>query len=162
MLCILGTALAVFVPTFVRRVRTNKIAEASELLQDLSTRTAAYYATSWDEGRRDCLPPAAGPTPVVPSVDPVDIDFRSEEVVGHETWIALGFQPDRPVRYSYRYAPDRDGCDLGASEPTVGVTFVAEGDLDGDGVLSTFERRARIEPHGFEPAEALHVHRRIE
>ena len=42
LLCIVGTVVAVFVPTFMDRVRTNKIIEASELLQELSDRTAAY------------------------------------------------------------------------------------------------------------------------
>ena len=128
----------------------------------MSARTAAYYATSWEEGRVHCLPPAAGPTPAVPSVDPVEVDFSSEETVGRDAWIALGFQPERPIRYRYEYAPDRDGCDLAMSEPATSITFRAEGDLDGDGVLSTFERKATIDRDGFEPAEALHVDQRTE
>lgn len=162
LLSILGAALAVFVPTFLRRLRTNKIAEASELLQEMSTRTAAYYATSWDEGRVHCLPTAAGPTPAMPSVDPVEVDFSSEEAVGRDTWIALGFQPERPIRYRYQYAPGRAGCDLGMSEPATSITFRAEGDLDGDDVFSTFERRATIDRDGFAPAEALHIDQRTE
>ena len=162
LLSILGAALAVFVPTFLRRVRTNKIAEASELLEEMSRRTAAYYATSWDEGRAHCLPPAAGPTPATPSVDPVEVDFSSEDAVGHESWIALGFQPEWPIRYRYQYAPDRDGCDLDMFEPAVSIIFRAEGDLDGDGVLSTFERSATLEGDRFESADVLHVDQRTE
>jgi type II secretory pathway pseudopilin PulG len=163
LLCILGIVLAVFVPTFLRRVRTNKISEASELLQQMHERTAAYYATSWDSGLRYCLPPAAGPTPAGPSVDPVAIDFFAPEQRGHESWRALEFQPTRPIRYSYSYRPSEDGCDLLGGAGTVLVSFRAEGDLDGDGVRSTFERQAAPDEVGaLQPLGVLHVHRRIE
>lgn len=162
LLCIAGVVLAVFVPTFLRRVRANKINEAAELLQDLSDRTAAYYATSWDIGKRHCLPPAAGPTPSAPTVDLAEVDFFAEEQAGHSTWEALGFQPDRPVRYSYTYTPTHVGCDVVGGDDSGAVTFRAEGDLDGDLVRSTFERRATIDANGLRPADALHVRRRTE
>jgi len=162
LLCLVGIALAIFVPTFARRVRANKINEAPELLRDLSARAAAYYATSWDSGRRHCLPPGAGPTPAEPSVEAESVDFFSDEVEGHQTWQALGFQPDRPIRYSYTYAPSEHGCDLIGREDRGTVSFRAEGDLDGDGVRSTFERRARLRPDGWDQADVLHVHQRVE
>jgi len=162
LLSILGSVLVVFVPTFLRRVRTNKISEASEFLQEMSDRAAAYYATSWDSGLRHCLPPAAGPTPTVPSVDPVAVDFFAPEQSGHESWTALGFQPDRPIRYSYSFRPDENGCDLEGSGNAWIVSFRAEGDLDGDGVRSIFERRAALNAGALEPEGVLHVHQRIE
>ncbi len=162
LLCLVGIVLAVFVPTFLRRVRTNKIIEASELLQEMSNRTAAYYATSWDTGKRYCLPPSAGPTPATPTADPAEVDFFADEQAGHTTWKALGFQPSRQVRYSYSYTPSRDGCDLIGSDDLGLVSFRAEGDLDEDGVRSTFERRATLEADGLKPARTLHVHQRIE
>jgi hypothetical protein len=42
------------------------------------------------------------------------------------------------------------------------ISFRAEGDLDGDGVRSIFERRAALEADGLKPPEASHVHQRIE
>lgn len=161
-LCIVGIVLAVFVPTFVRRVRINKISEASELLQEMSDRASAYYATSWANGTRFCLPQRAGPTPAVPTVDSATIDFAAEEHAGHETWEALGFQPNRPVRYSYSYVPSHHGCELVGDQVLRSVSFRAEGDLDGDGVRSVFERRATIDGTGLKPAEALHIYRRVE
>lgn len=161
-LCIVGIVLAVFVPTFIRRVRINKISEASELLQEVSDRASAYYATTWANGRRSCLPEGAGPTPTVPTVDSETVDFAAEEHSGHETWKALGFQPNRPVRYSYSFLPSRHGCDLVDDGEGGSVAFRAEGDLDGDGVRSVFERRATIDGADLKPAGALHVHRRIE
>ncbi len=161
-LCIFAIVLAVFVPTFIRRVRTNKISEAAELLQEMSDRSAAYYATSWATGKRFCLPPGAGPTPAAPTVNSAEVDFSDEEQGGHASWAALGFQPDRPVRFSYTYAPSDHGCDLNADGEVRLVSFRAEGDLDGDGVRSIFERRATIDANGWKPADTLHVHQRVE
>jgi type II secretory pathway pseudopilin PulG len=162
LLCIFGIVLAVFVPTFVRRVRVNKISEASELLQEMSGRAAAYYATAWASGNRFCLPPGAGPTPSLPTVDSADVVFADEAQTGHQSWEALGFQPDRPVRYSYSFSPGQHGCDLVGAGELRWVSFRAEGDLDGDGVRSVFERRATIDGNGLRPAETLHVYRRVE
>lgn len=162
LLCLFAVVLAVFVPTFVRRVRTNKINEASLLLQEMSDRAAAYYATDWASGKRHCLPAAAGPTPKTPSVDSVEVDFSAADESGHVSWEALGFQPDHPIRYSYTYTPTRHGCDLLSADASVEISFRAEGDLDGDGVRSTFERRGSLEADGLRPAAALRVHQRIE
>lgn len=156
--CLVAVALAMFVPTFLSRVRANKIDEAAMLLEELSDRAAAYYATSRDDGRRRCLPEAAGPTPEAPTVDALLVEFQAPAAMGAATWQALGFQPDRPTRYSYRVLPDRTGCDL--SE--VGVWFRAEGDLDGDGVRSVFERRSEVDGGVLTPVGALLVHRRVE
>ena len=156
--CLIAVALAMFVPTFLNRVRANKIDEAAALLEELSERTAAYYATSWEDGRQRCLPEHAGPTPETPSMDARPVDFQNATSQGHATWKALDFQPDRPTRYSYRVVPDRAGCDLSG----VGVWFRAEGDLDGDGVRSVFERRSEVEAGGLTPVGVLRVHRRVE
>jgi type II secretory pathway pseudopilin PulG len=162
LLSLLSVVLAVFVPTFLRRVRTNKVNEASELLQAISHRTRAYYETAWSSSERHCLPKAAGPTPPTPTVDPQDVDFFSPEEPGSPTWRALDFQPDRPVRFSYSFVPNRDGCLLDEAGDSVAVVLRAQGDLDGDGVRSTFEHRAVVDRDGFTPAEALLVHQRTE
>lgn len=160
LLSLLGIVVAIFVPTFVRRVRTNKISEAATLLEAMSRGANAYYDTSWSSGEQHCLPPAAGPTPEAPTVDSRQVDFSAPETRGHETWRALGFQPDRPVRYSYEYLPSRAGCDLDEAPST--VVFRAQGDLDDDGVRSTFERHATTTSDGLQPDGILRVHRRTE
>lgn len=162
MLSILGVVLAVFIPTFASRVRTSKIVEASEVLEELSRKTASYYAATWDRHRQRCLPPAAGPTPSNPTVDPVTVDFSEPDTQGAPTWDALGFQPDRPLRYSYSFLPAQSGCSLEDGDETL-VVFRAEGDLDGDGVRSTFERRAIAGDDGvLRPVGELHIQRRVE
>lgn len=160
LLSVIGVVLAIFVPSFFRRVRSNKVSEAAELLQEMSTRSMAYYAAPQATGYRNCLPPSAGPTPATPSVDSAEVDFFSTEEPGHASWRAFEFQPQRPIRYSYSYQPSVEGCDLGAANPT--LVFRAEGDLDGDGVRSTFERRVTLRPDGSAEADSFHVHQRIE
>ena len=162
LLSLVAVVLAVFVPTFVRRVRTNKISEAAELLQRMSRGANAYYETSWSSLVRRCLPPPAGPTPEAPTIEAEEVDFFSSAAVGHESWKALRFQPERPVRFSYRYLPSADGCALAETGDTVSIVFRAEGDLDGDGVRSTFERTATIDEGRFAHGEALIVHQRTE
>ncbi len=162
LVCLVAVVLAVFVPTFLRRVRTNKISEAVELLQEMSRSTSAYYDTAWPSLDRHCLPPPAGPTPGAPTEDPQTVDFFSPDTRGRATWEAIGFQPEHPIRFSYSYTPSEHGCGLRGSAGDVSMVFRAEGDLDADDVRSVFERRAVVGPNGFTPADALLVHQRTE
>lgn len=163
-ICIVGSVLAVFIPSFVSHLRTSKIAEASERLDELHARAASYHAAVHrsPDGRRlvRCLPPAAGPAPARPSEDPVEVDFASPRTPGNATWRGLAFQPDAPIRFRYTFIPGSEGCDLGARTT---VTYRAEGDLDADGVLSTFERRGRVDANGdLRPTDILFVEDRVE
>jgi len=137
--------LAVFLPTFVRELRTSKTSEAVEHLQTLAERAAAYYATRFprEDGpsQRGCLPPTAGPTPRLPTAQPAPVDFAAESTPGHETWEALGFRPEREVRFAYTFEPTASGCGLRSPEGSYLLTLRAEGDLDSDGERSLFERR---------------------
>lgn len=163
-----GLLLAVFVPVFLREVRTSKVSEASNVLAELHRRAAAYYAARHDypgasTPHTRCLPPAAGPTPEMPSEDPVEVDFTSESVPGHETWAALDFSPDRPLRYRYTFLPVKEGCNLESENGRPILTLRAEGDLDGDGKLSLFERRSVTTAEGaLVPHGVLRIQNRIE
>jgi type II secretory pathway pseudopilin PulG len=163
--CVVGALLAVATPTFLRTVQTSKIAEASTQLAVLYRASASYYATprTGEAGTPAfCLAAAAGPTPETPSVNPVPVDFGADETAGSATWRALGFAPQTPLRYRYTFAPTKAGCAL--PTPGTGVLVVrAEGDLDGDGVLSSFERSASIQVAGeLSPDPLLRVRERIE
>ncbi|MGE0789720.1 MAG: hypothetical protein AB7S26_28870 [Sandaracinaceae bacterium] len=150
--CVVGIVLAVFIPTFVRELRTSKTSEAVEHLSILSDRAAAYFATEFpqEEGPtlRRCLPPTAGPTPRAPTVDPAPVRFDAEETPGHATWQALGFSPRYDVRYAYTFEPTSSGCGLRSPEGSYLLTLRAEGDLDDDGERSLFERRMAADEHG--------------
>lgn len=164
--CILGVVLAVFIPTFLEHLRTSKIAEAPEQLERLHRATAAYWDARHETGAglgTRCLPEQAGPAPAEPSAEPREVDFAAPDTAGAATWKALGFAPDRPVRYRYYLQPAESGCNLTGSEGDPLVTFRAEGDLDDDGTLSTFERSAAVADDGtLEPAGILYVVDRVE
>lgn len=165
-LAVVGVILAAFLPTFFRNVRTSKLEEATDELERLHQATAAYFAADHvvdGHHRRHCLPSAAGPAPAQTSERAVDVDFRAEATPGVATWTALGFQPDRPIRYRYTILPRQVGCDLNAPVGTALVTFRAEGDLDGDTARSTFERSAGVDAHGnLVPIDILFVRNRVE
>jgi len=95
-------------------------------------------------------------------VEPMGVDFFADDQTGHSTWKALGFQPDRPIRYSYTYTPSREGCDPIGADELATVSFRAEGDLDGDGVRSIFELRSILDATGLHEPDALHVYQRVE
>lgn len=177
MIGLIGTFLAVFVPTFFREIHTSKVAEASEMMAEIAERAAAYYNTSQETvrgSRRRCLPDAAGPTPSVPSEEPVLVDFSlapnlpeaeentDPEEMGIETWMAIGMTTDRELRFSYEFKPSRAGCGVMAQEEQPLFTIRANGDLDGDGELSTFEQGYRVVRGNVEPFGILQVNSRVE
>ena len=194
---IVGTVLAVFLPTFFREMNTSKVAETAEMMSLIADRAAAYYSTGHDTSRgrrRRCLPPSAGPTPPLPSGEPVEVDFSVppavnaievdevaeeegetslEEHSDTETWIALEVQPPiiryshtyeapRPIRYSYTFEAPVSGCSVSA--PEGGPLFIvrAQGDLDEDGELSTFEQAYTVEGGRARPFGILNVDARVE
>ncbi len=165
--CVVGVLLAVFIPSFLRELRTSKTSEATENLALLYQRSAAYFVAR--HAREDlpaqtrCLPPTAGPTPRLPTQEPEEVDFTARETQGSATWRALSFAPTTPVRYSYTFEPTASGCNLRSPEGTYLLTIRAEGDLDGDGERSIFERRARANEEGeLEPSDILYVRDRVE
>lgn len=174
---LIGTFLAVFLPTFFREMHTSKIAEATEMMGEIAARAGAYYNTSQETSRgarRRCLPESAGPTPELPSEEPVAVDFTLPPVVpdpeestevaetGVESWVALGVSTTRELRFSYQFHPSRSGCGVMAQEGEPLFRVQALGDLDGDGELSTFEQGYRVRRGNVEPFGVLHIQSRVE
>jgi type II secretory pathway pseudopilin PulG len=160
---VIGTLLAVAIPALAKAVRASKVSEASEQLETLYQSVAAYYALPRtlpsSAAPVHCLPDAAGPMPELGSMTPVQVDFGAAESHGAETWKALSFAPVVPLRYRYTFLPAASGC----GDATTALVLRAEGDLDGDGVYSTFERRAEVQPGGvLQPEPVLHIQDRIE
>ena len=118
----LGITAAVAIPAFGGYGRRSKTAEAHATLAALASAERAYC-----EEHGAYLAPA-GPVPPSPGALRVLGDFA-----GDPTFAELGFSPPEPVYF--RYAIERDARDPQA------IRLVAQGDLDGDGNLSTFARR---------------------
>lgn len=151
-----GILLAVFVPTFIAKLRTSKVQEASDMLQSIHDATAAYYEERHDRQRR-CLPASSTPTPPEPSASPVDVDFSAEP------WASLEIESEDRLRYSYELVVPSAGCDVRVPTGQALFTIRAVGDLDEDGERSTFERSATLDEDGkVVPLGVLYVTRRIE
>jgi hypothetical protein len=140
---VLGSLLAVAVPGFIRNLSASKLTEPVEGLDAIVTGAIAYA-----EGRPQELafPPGAPLTPAeVPRgtrvVDP-------PEAWEHLTWRSLQFRRDDPHAFSFRFDSVFD-----PAQQTFVFTAAAHGDLDGDGVLSTFEVRGEKRPGA--PARAI-------
>jgi hypothetical protein len=131
-----GSVLAVAVPAFVRNLQFSKLSEPIEGLDRLVTNATAY---AHGRPQNISFPPSAPLTPeTVPRGEAALDPPGSWE---HLTWRSLDFRFDAPHCFAFRFDS--------ALDPQTGVMrFIAtaHGDLDGDGVLSTFEVRGERRP----------------
>jgi hypothetical protein len=121
----IGSTLAVAVPTFVREVHASRFVEPLEGLARIGAGAVAYAE---QHGR---FPDSAALTPATPPRGRKEVDPPG--TWDAPTWRALSFRPaaeGAPHAYAFSFE-------------STGDTFVARarGDLDGDGVFSTFEIR---------------------
>ncbi len=132
LLSVVGSVLAVFVPAFVRDLRASRLAEPLDGLSQIA-RNATAIATT--EG---AYPASVGLTPEqVPEGQSVDDPEGTWE---HPTWRALDFGFDRSHHFSFAF--DSENQRGGMAE----FTARAHGDLDGDGVFSTFRVSGQVSP----------------
>lgn len=125
-----GTLLAATVPTLSRDVRASRLAEPILGVQRLGA-AAVVYA----QGRAVAqgFPPSAPMTPARPPRGRCEAD--PPEIWEHPTWKALEFLPvDLGTPHCFSFAFD-------SALTPARSTFRAHahGDLDGDGLTSTFE-----------------------
>jgi hypothetical protein len=145
--------LAVTVPAFFRNLSASKLSEPIDGLDRLVTSAVAYA-----DGRPQeiSFPPSAPLTPIqvprgVRAPDP-------PEAWEHLTWRSLKFKFEEPHAFAFKF-------DSQLEPETQVMRFVAtaHGDLDGDGMLSTFEVRGERLPG--QPARVLpgmYVDREVE
>jgi hypothetical protein len=131
-----GSVLAVAVPAFVRNLAFSKLSEPIDGLDRLVTQAVVYA-----HGRPQPIsfPPSAPLTPAeVPRGSTAEDPPNAWE---HLTWRSLEFRFDVPHNFAFRF-------DSALDPETGAMRFVAtsHGDLDGDGVVSTFEVRGERVP----------------
>jgi hypothetical protein len=151
-----GSCLAAAVPAFFRNLSASKLSEPIEGLDRMVTGAVAYAARHPQE---ISFPPSAPLTPAevprgVRVTDPPDA-WR------HLTWLSLdfGFDPCakerppcnlQPIPHAFSFKFDSE---LDPATQVMRFTATAHGDLDGDGVVSTFEVRGERVPG--QPARVL-------
>ncbi len=160
---ILGILAAIAIPAFTKYVRKSKTSEARVQLAKLYDSMGSYYA---EHGRcPEGLTGSAGVTPPL-SVNcndgeggrclPGAPDYGAELWNDNDTWQALGFsiKDGHYFHYDVEWTQDESGvCQF---------VIKAYGDLDDDGVFSTFERAGAADVNGVNGAAGLYIDQELE
>lgn len=127
---LVGSLLAIAVPTFVREVHASRFVEPAQGLERIGAAAVAYART---HPVAQAFPPSAPATPSAPPRGRCEADPPG--AWDQPTWRALDFQPVPPgTPHCFSFSFD-------SSLSPARSTFRAQahGDLDGDGIPSTFE-----------------------
>jgi type IV pilus assembly protein PilA len=127
---LLGSLVAVALPTFVREVHASRFVEPVDGLHRIGVSALAYARA---HPAAQAFPPSAPVTPSIPPRGHCEVDPAS--TWDQPTWTALDFRPS-PEGAPHCYAFGFDST-LSASRSLFRAD--AHGDLDGDGIESTFE-----------------------
>lgn len=127
---LLGCISAVAVPTCIREVHASRFVEPTSGLTRLGAASVAYATIV------GTFPETAPLTPSVPPRGKKEVDPAG--TWDGPTWSALGFRASpEGVPHAYSFALEATGT---------GFVARARGDLDGDGILSTFEVTGIMRP----------------
>jgi type IV pilus assembly protein PilA len=139
---VLGVLAAVAIPAFITYIRRAKTSEASDKVSLLTRNSVAYYIDANTAVGRGVsgtavtlmFPVDEPETPTASCCDNADLRcVTPPDDWDAPTWMALQFAVTDP--HYYRYAYDSSGAGPGSL-----FTARAVGDLDCDGIFSTFER----------------------
>ena len=124
---IAGSVLAVMVPAFAKNLHASRLAEPLDGLNRIAARASAIAAA---RPPAIAYPASVGLTPE--QVPRGEAHLDAAGTWDHPTWRTLGIEWTVPHHYSFEF--------LSENRPS-GALFEAKahGDLDGDGVFSTFE-----------------------
>ena len=131
---------AVAIPAFMKYIKKSKTTEARVYVKSISQSVDAYR-----QANGGALPaPSSGLTPPAGSCcgGPKDKCMPNPELWNKEPWTSIGFSVVDPHYYSYEYQK-LEGKD--ANKDTAYLVR-AIGDLDCDGVFSTFEMYGATDP----------------
>ena len=145
-IAIIGILASTALPALQRYITRARTAEATMNLRHIYDQSVIYFSTEAvsEEGVvfPNQFPGSEGPTPenVPPGVKVVPPLFEEP------TWRALGFQITDLIRFSYKY--ESNGNDPNAISGDQYFIGSAHGDIDADGLTSTYQRRAEGEAGG--------------
>lgn len=129
---LVGSLCAVAIPAFVRELHASRLVEPTDGLARIGVAAVAYAEAN---GR---FPDSAPLTPATPPRGKKEADPPG--TWDTPTWKALAFTPaaeGAPHAYAFAFE---------APKPSEAFVARARGDLDGDGLLGTFEIRGAIAP----------------
>jgi hypothetical protein len=145
-----GTVAATMIPTFLRNVHASRLSEPVDGLKRIAARATL---------RASGLPTEAAypeTVPFTPATTPrAELVLDPPGTWDAPTWRALDFGFDAPHAYSFAFESND-------SEARSSFTARARGDLDGDGVTSSFAISGSIE-RGAEPKLLpMEIYREVE
>jgi type IV pilus assembly protein PilA len=144
---IIGILAAVAIPAFMKYIRRSKTSEATMNIRKMFDSSVSYFEEEHASRAGVILAKQfPDPTNMTPATGccagtggkcaPLASNWSASA-----TWNALNFSVDDPHYYQYTYAAGGTGT---ASQ----FTARANGDLNCDGILSTFERIGSVDPTG--------------
>ncbi len=133
---IIGILAAVAIPAFLKYIRKSKTTEARTNIRKIYDGEVAYYQEEHvlQSGAlisKQFVSATANPPLASIGVNKITASWEDS------SWVALNFGSDSPVLFSY--AVDATGLNNAAA-----FTAIAQGDLDDDNSLSTFQRVATV------------------
>jgi hypothetical protein len=141
---VLGSLVAIAVPTFLREIKSSRFVEPAEGLAAIAAGAVAYAETHGTKASvAAAFPRSVGLTPATPPAGRLAADLPG--TWNDPTWGLLGFPASLQ---DFRLAdgePHAFSFAFDSSLAPARSTFVAHahGDLDGDGATSTFEVRGQ-------------------
>ena len=147
---VLGSVLAVFIPSFFRNLHASRLAEPLDGLNHLATWASVQAAGFPTEM---AYPETVGRTPYQVPAGQAKRD--AEGTWAHPTWKLLAFEKTEPHYYAFSF---ESLC------TQTGSHFIARayGDLDGDGELSQFELFGETRPGAHPLIYSIQMDREIE
>jgi len=133
-ICTLGVLSAVAIPSYTRYIKRSKTSEATGNIARIYAAECTYFQMASERGTPQFL--SANPSPASP---PSATRYAPNPALwtSDTGWTALGFGIDGPHYYQYRVVATGTGN-------SATFTVTAMGDLDGDGIFSTFSRSASV------------------
>ena len=124
----LGAAVAI--PAFTRYVKRSKTSEATGNITKVYQGQLTYYQAALERGTATYVNAT-----VLPTAAPTAAKYTANvsQWAADANWTAIGFSLDSAHYYQYN-----------SPGGTAAFTSRAQGDLDGDGILGTFERTGSI------------------
>jgi type II secretory pathway pseudopilin PulG len=135
-----GILAAVAIPGFITYVRRSKTAEARANISAIRVGITEYATRESVTATGDLRGPVLIESlPATPSVESVGAMKQTWPLDANPGWSAIGFEPFDPLYYSYSVTTD-------ALANTVVIEAV--GDLNDNGIRSSFAQHGHMEPSG--------------